>query len=313
MKLGIGASTGRAEIGPTGRRPLGREEMSQARLGWIFVAPICLLIVVLVGYPLLLAFQMSTQDVGLGVGSKTRGVGLDNFVELLTADETATAAIHTAGYWLIAVIVELGIGLSAALALRRPFRGRGFILALLVLPWALPPVVSGLLWGRIFDPSSGWLNGVLLQLHLIDQYQVWFAQPSATIPLIALVHAWGLVPLVTLILLGGLQGIPSELYEAAQMDGASSSQSFRYITLPLLQPSVAAALAIGTVVAFGIFDVIFVLVGTARDARSVMMQVYLTTFGNLDFGHGAALAVLLSVASLLMTGVYMLVFRRAAA
>jgi ABC-type sugar transport system permease subunit len=86
VKIGTRTSNGRAEIGPTGRRPLGREEMSQARLGWLFVAPICLLIVVLVAYPLLLAFQMSTQDVGLGVGSKTRGVGLDNFVELLTAD-----------------------------------------------------------------------------------------------------------------------------------------------------------------------------------------------------------------------------------
>ena len=190
------------------------------------MAPICLLIVVLVGYPLLLAFQMSTGRRPRG-GLKTRGVGLDNFVDLLSASETVTAAIHTARYWLIAVIVELGIGLSAALALRRPFRGRGFILALLVLPWALPPVVSGLLWKRIFDPSSGWLNGVLLQLHLIDQYQVWFAQPSVTIPFIALVHAWGLVPLMTLILLGGLQGIPSELYEAAQMDGASTRQSFR--------------------------------------------------------------------------------------
>ena len=285
-------------------------EVGQGFLGWMFVAPICLVILVLVGYPLILSLQMSMQNVGIYAGDASHWVGLDNYAQLLSSDETTSAAIHTAGYWVIAVTVELVIGMVAALALRHPFRGRGVMLALLVLPWALPPVVSGLLWSRIFDPTSGWLNGVLYQLHLIDRYQVWFTQSSSTIPLIAVAQAWGLVPLVTLILLGGLQGIPSELYEAAQLDGASSYKAFRFITLPLLQPTVAAALAIGTVVSFGIFDVIYVLVGADRDARSVMMQVYLTTFRNLDFGHGAALAVLLSVVSLFMSTVYMLAFRR---
>ena len=289
-----GATSGR------GRAP-ARAELSQGVLGWLFVAPIVVVIVVLVGYPLLLSLQMSAQDVAIYPGEQTKWVGLDNYRSLLGADSTLSAAIHTLGYWLIAVSVELGIGMAAALALWHPFRGRGVVLALLVLPWALPPVVSGLLWTRIFDPTSGSLNGVLYQLGLIDHYRIWFSDPGSTIGLVALVHAWGLVPLVTLILLGGLQGIPSELFEAAHIDGASRVSGFRYITLPLLRPSIVAALAIGTVVAFGIFDVIYVLVGTDRDARSVMMQIYLTTFGNLDFGHGAALAVMLSLASILIS------------
>jgi multiple sugar transport system permease protein len=292
-------------------RELPRGELSEARLGWLFVSPILVLIVLLVGYPLVLGLQMSAQKVGIYPGEETRFVGLDNYVQLLAAPETAGAALHTVGYWLVAVGVEICLGLVAALALRRPFRGRGLVLALLVLPWALPPVVSGLLWTRIFDPSSGWLNGVLYSLGLIDKYQLWFTRPGVTVPLIALVHAWSLLPLVTLILLGGLQGIPSALFEAAQLDGASGRQVLRYITLPLLRPSIAAALAIGTIVSFGIFDVIYVLVGAARDARSVMMQVYLTTFSNLDFGHGAALAVLLSVASLTVSVLYLRAFRRA--
>lgn len=303
------ASRGTA-AGQGGSRDLGRPEVGQGWLGWIFVAPIVVLIVVLVGYPLILSFEMSMQNVGIYPGETTAWVGLGNYSDLATGGDTMSAAVHTAGYWIIAVTVEIGIGLAAALALRHPFRGRGAALALLVLPWALPPVVAGLLWRRVFDPTSGWLNGVLYQLHIIDHYQIWFTQPSSTVPLIALVQAWGLVPLIALILLGGLQGIPSELYEAAQIDGASSYKSFRYITLPLLQPSLAAALAIGTVVSFGIFDVIYVLVGADRDARSVMMQVYLTTFSNLDFGHGAALAVLISIVSLFMSGVYMLFLRR---
>jgi multiple sugar transport system permease protein len=298
-----GATSGR------GRAP-ARRELSQGALGWLFVAPIVVVIVVLVGYPLLLSLQMSVQEVAIYPGEQTRWVGLDNYLGLLRADSTLSAAIHTLGYWLIAVGVELGIGMAAALALWRPFPGRGIVLALLVLPWALPPVVSGLLWTRILDPSSGWLNGVLLQLGLIDHYRIWFGNPAATIALVALVHAWGLVPLITLILLGGLQGIPSELYEAAHIDGASSAKAFRYITVPLLRASIVAALAIGTVVAFGIFDVVYVLVGTDRDARSVMMQIYLTTFGNLDFGHGAALAVMLSLVSILVSSVYIVGLQR---
>jgi multiple sugar transport system permease protein len=286
------------------------QEVSEGRLGWMFVAPICVFIVVLVGYPVILAFQTSVQSVGLYPGAPSKFVGLDNYADVLTDDQTISAAVHTAVYWVIAITVELGVGLVAALALRHPFRGRGLILALVVLPWALPPVVAGLLWTRIFDPSSGWLNGLLYQLHIIDDYKLWFAGPETTLPLIAVVHAWGLVPLVTLILLGGLQGIPSDLYEAAALDGASAFNRFRSITLPLLRPSVAAALTIGTIVSFAVFDVIYVLTGTDRDSRSVMVQIYLTTFANLDFGHGVALAILLAMASLFMSGVYLVAFRR---
>ena len=291
--------------------PGPRAEVGEGVLGWIFIIPICAFIVTLVGYPLVLAFQTSVQTVGIYPGAPSEFVGLDNFADVVTDEQTISAALHTLTYWMIALTVELGIGLTAALALRHPFPGRGLILALLVLPWALPPVVAGLLWSRVFDPSSGWLNGVLLQVGLIDEYKVWFTNPETTLPLIAIVHAWGLVPLVTLILLGGLQGIPSDLYEAASIDGASALARFRFLTLPLLRPSIAAALTIGTIISFAIFDVIYVLTGTDRDSRSVMVQVYLTTFANLDFGHGVALAMLLALASLFMSCVYLLAFRSA--
>lgn len=290
--------------------PAGRGEVREGALGWLFVSPICIFIVVLVGYPLVLGLQTSVQTVGLYPGAPTEYVGMDNFRDVVTDSQAISAALHTLAYWMIAVTVELTIGTCAALALRHPFPGRGAILAILVLPWALPPVVAALLWTRVFDPSSGWLNGLLHELHLIDSYQVWFDHPSSTLPLIALVHAWGLVPLVTLILLGGLQGIPTQLYEAANMDGASALQAFRQITLPLLQPSIAAALTIGTIVSFSIFDVIYVLTGTDLDSRSVMLQIYLTTFANLDFGHGVALAIMLGMASLFMSSVYLVAFRR---
>jgi multiple sugar transport system permease protein len=117
-------------------------------------------------------------------------------------------------------------------------------------------------------------------------------------------------PLTTLILLGGLQGIPSDLYEGAAVDGASGVQRFRFVTLPLLQPSIAVAVTVGSVVAFGIFDVIFVLNGTALESRSLMMQVYLTTFENLNFGQGVALAFVITALTGLVVGLYLAAFRR---
>ena len=113
-----------------------------------------------------------------------------------------------------------------------------------------------------------------------------------------------------LLFLAALQGIDDSVNEAAALDGATEWRKFRYITVPLLRPSIVAALAIGTVVALGIFDVIFVLLGTARDARSVMMQIYLTTFSNLEFGKGAALAVMLSLVSIVISCAYVVGVRR---
>jgi len=281
-----------------------------AWLGWVLTAPVVVLMVVFVVYPLVLGVNMSAHSIDFGVSTTQRFVGLQNYTNVLTNPDTKAAVLHTAGYWIISVSLELLIGLAAALALNRPFRGRGLVLALLILPWALPGVVSGLLWSRILDPSTGLLNSVLLQLHVIHSYKLWFSSTVWSVTLISFVQAWTVAPLTTLILLGGLQGIPRDLYEGAAVDGASGYSRFRYITLPLLQPSIAIALTVGAVVAFGIFDVIFVLNGTALESRSLMMQVYLTTFEDLNFGEGVALAFVITALTALVVLFYLFAFRR---
>lgn len=294
---------------PTPRRQRGLQgEMT--RLGWVLVAPVAVLLVVFVLYPLILGVNMSTHATDFTGTGVQRFVGLRNYTSVLTSSDTKAAVLHTAGYWIVSVGVELAIGLAAALALNRPFRGRGVVLALLILPWALPGVVAGLLWSRILDPSTGLLNSALLQLHVIHSYKLWFSSPLWSVALISVVQAWTVAPLSTLILLGGLQGIPKALYESAVVDGASAVASFRWITLPLLGPSIAVALTVGAVVAFGIFDVIYVLNGTAFESRSLMMQVYLTTFQNLDFGKGVAMAFVITAITALVVGLYLLAFRR---
>lgn len=194
----------------------------------------------------------------------------------------------------LAVTLELTLGLMVAVVLHRFFRGRGIVLAILILPWALPSVVSGVLWRRVFDPDSGLLNSVLQQLHIVSHPHVWLASRGWALVFIALVHVWGVLPLVSLILIAGPQNIPTEVYSASAVDGPTPLRQFHHITLPLLRPAiaVAVALALGTVWAIKIFDEIYVLNGTALNTRSILMEVYNTTFINADFAHGTALAFL---------------------
>jgi multiple sugar transport system permease protein len=273
------------------------------------VAPAVILTAALVIYPLAKGFQSSLESGG-EFGAQPRFVGLRNYGEVLKSSTAVDAVLHTLIYLLLAVGLELAFGLMVAVALNRVFRGRGLVLAILILPWALPSVVSGVLWRRVFDPDSGLLNSVLLQLHVIGHPHVWFASTGWALAFIALVHVWGVLPLVSLIFIAGMQSIPEEVYSASAVDGATPWRQFRHITLPLLRPSVAVALTVGTVWAVGIFDEIYVLNGTALNTRSILMEVYNTTFVDADFAHGTALAFMLAAVTALFALVYAFGFKR---
>jgi ABC-type sugar transport system permease subunit len=275
-----------------------RTRRREASLGLVLGSPLFLVIVALVFVPLVLGLRLSTQAYSYGIPGGF--VGVRNYADVLGDPDTLTATVHTAGYMVVAVAIELTLGLGFALALNRPFRGRGLVMAALVLPWALPSVVSGLLWLRIFNPDTGLLNEVLLKMHVLSQPKVWFASRGWAIAFIAMVHAWGVVPLVTLILLAGLQGIPDQIYAAAAVDGANGWQLFRHLTVPLLRPALAVALTTGTILAIAIFDEVYVLTGYQLNTFSLMMQAYQTTFTRLEFGKGAAFAYLVTLA----TGVF---------
>jgi multiple sugar transport system permease protein len=279
-------------------------------LGWILVVPAIAAIVGLVFYPLVKGFQQSIRSGGILFGEKPGYVGLRNYGDVLHDPTSQNAMRHTVEYVLLAVSLELVLGIAVAVTLHRVFRGRGLVLAMLILPWALPSVVSGVLWRRVFDPDNGLLNSVLLQLHVISQPHLWLAGGRGAIVYITLVHVWGVLPLVSLIFLAGLQSIPDEVYSASAVDGAGPWRQFRYVTLPLLRPSIAIALTVGTLLAISIFDEIYVLNGTALNTRSILMQVYNTTFVTADFAHGTALAFLLAAVTAVLGGMYALVLRR---
>jgi multiple sugar transport system permease protein len=211
----------------------------------------------------------------------------------------------------IGVVLSTVLGIAMAVTLQKPFRGRSILIAVLILPWALPGVVEGIVWTGIWDSNTGLLNSVLSSLHLISHYQVFLGQNRLlTILAIEVVQVWQMTPLSTLLVLASLQNIPDELYEAAYLDGSTTWAAFRRITLPLARPGIAIAMVQAIIATLNVFDQPYVLNGAAQTGASLTEQTYFVSFQNLDFGEGYALSLLITIATLIVSlGVVKLVYR----
>jgi multiple sugar transport system permease protein len=280
-------------------------------LPYALIAP---LIVFIVGLALLPAL-FTTVEAFFRVDPldpPTRFVGLANFRALFQNDAVRTSAVNTLLYVVIGVGLSTLLGVVMALSLQRPFRGRAVVIAVLVLPWALPGVVEGLIWSGIYDANSGLLNSILGSLHLTRDYHVLVGRNRLeTIAFIELVQVWQMTPLSALLILAVLQVIPQDLYEAARIDGCAAWGLVRYITLPLARPGIAIAMVQALVATLNVFDQPYVLNGSASTGASVMMQTYYLSFQNLDFGAGYALCLLITIATLVFSlAVVRLVYRQ---
>jgi multiple sugar transport system permease protein len=245
----------------------------------------------------------------------TEFIGLGNFKALFTNPVIVTSWVNTAGYVAIGVVLSVVFGTAIAVALRDRFRFRGIVLAVIILPWALPAVVEAVIWSWIYNPTFGVLNSALHSAHAIGGYHVWLGLNRwLTILLIEIVQVWQITPLSVLIILAALQSIQPDLYEAARVDGAGSLQMFRRISLPLIRPALAIATVEALVLSLNIFDQVYILNGIAPLGSSVMLQTYVTTFQNLNFGGGYALSLLITVVTAVLSmATLALLYRRAEA
>lgn len=273
---------------------------------YVLIFPLVIIMLGLVFYPAAVTFVDSFKSINLTRPYDVKFVGFSNYIELFNDPTVLRTAYNSALYFIFAVVGELIGGLLIALALRNKFKGRGLVLAAVIIPWSLPPVVNGVIWKWIYDPSYGVLNDILLKLGVINSYQVWLGQASLSLILVSIVHIWKMIPLTVVILLASLQTISNDLYESAQIDGASRSRSFWHITLPLLKPAIVISLTQATFAAINLFDEIFVLTGTALDTRSVLIQNYLIAFRKLELGLGMSLSLIITVITLGITLVYLM-------
>jgi multiple sugar transport system permease protein len=276
-------------------------DSAQQRLGLLLVLPSLGAIVGLLFYPLVYSLVISFYDLHVTtpwLGRKFVGVG--NYLQLLGDPGVQAAAGRT--LYLAGVGIGLGIPLALAFALilNRPFRMRGIVRGLLVVPWIIPGSVQGLLWARIYDPHYGALNGVLYQAGAIKEYIPWLLNPERALLLVALANLWATTPMMALLYLAGIQGIPADVYDAAQVDGAGGWARLLYITFPLLLPVTLINLILKTIDAFALFDLVFVLTGGGpADATQVIgYYLYQAAFGSLQYGYASALAWLIALVTI---------------
>jgi multiple sugar transport system permease protein len=276
---------------------------SDAALGLTLVAPIVVTMTALVFYPLARTVWDSLHRVN-PMQPGTPFVGLANYVKMFSDAQLGTAWINTFIYVAIAVVVETVCGVLVAALVNQVKIGRQWLLAAIILPWALPGVVNAVIWMWIYQPGAGLLNGILAVFGLPFENHVWFNDRVSAIVAVSVVHIWRMMPLTVVITLAAMQSIPAHLYEAARIDGANRLQMFLLITLPLIRGAIAVAMTNSTVAAFNLFDEAWVLAGTSRDTRPIMTQIYMETFQNLHFSYGMALSLVVTVVSLLVSLVY---------
>ena len=280
-------------------------------LPYLLVAPVAVFIIGLAVVPAVFTVVQSFFKVD-ALDPPTRFDGLGNFRRLLADDAVIGSIGNTAFYVVVGVTLSTVLGVAMAVVLQRAFPGRSLVIAVLILPWALPGVVESILWTGIFDANGGLINSVLASLHLGDGTTVLLGQNRLlTITLIELVQVWQITPLSALLVLAVLQLIPAELYEAATIDGCGRWGAFRRITLPLARPGIAVTMVQALVATLNVFDQPYVLNGAASTAASLTMQTYFISFQDLDFGQGYALSLLITVVTLVVSlGIVRAVYRK---
>lgn len=280
--------------------------LRQTWLAWALVLPTLLVVLLVAGYPLAQVFYWSFYKADIAFVEKPKFIGFENYLYLLKDPEFRLATWNTLRFTVISVGLETLLGLAIALVIHSRFRGRGLVRTAILIPWAVPTVVSAQMWKWMLNDVYGVINVLGVKLGLLSQKVAFLAKPELILPSIIAVDVWKTTPFMALLLLAGLQLIPEELYEAASIDGASRWQQFWTITLPLLTPALVVALIFRTLDALRVFDVIFVMAGVNPSTKSLAIYNRQTLIDFQDLGYGSAV----SVAILVLIFVFVLLYMR---
>lgn len=285
----------------------GRLVARQRLIAYGLIAPSLLLIVGVMAYPMVYTTFLSFHTRILSRPALgTRFVGLANYLQA-AQDPLFRQVFGQTLYFVIASLaLELAIGLGLALLLHRSFYGRNMVRGLILLPWMLSPVVAAFSWAWLLNDAYGLVNYLLVQGGLIQTPRSWLGTVGLAMPAVILVDVWRETPFVTVVLLAGLQSIPSEVREAARVDGASAIRAFLHVTLPLLRPSILVALLMRTMMAVRLFELVFVMTkgGPASSTEVLATYTYREAFLNFNMGYASSLAVVILLVSLAMSLVY---------
>uniref|UniRef100_UPI00313C8A77 carbohydrate ABC transporter permease n=1 Tax=Bacillus sp. OTU2372 TaxID=3043858 RepID=UPI00313C8A77 len=293
---------------PKTKRKLNKPMM----IGYLFLLPSLLILCVVGIYPLIQTLYLSFFDVSL-TKQVSHFIELENYKNLFSDIWFKVAYKNTWIFTAISVLMETLLGLVIALVLNKKFKGRGWVRACVLIPWAIPTVVSARMWEWIFNAEYGILNFLLVKTGIIDSNVNWLGETSTAMFAAIFSDVWKTTPFMALIILAGLQGISSSLYEAADIDGANKWRQFSYITFPLLIPSIMIAVLLRALDAFRVFDLIFVLTGggPANSTEVLSSYAYKTTFSAGEVSSGAAMSSLMAVSVFVLAIVLLFLMNKA--
>ncbi len=273
-------------------------------LPYVLLSPAVLATVIIVFYPMVQALITSLYNNILWKPRAVRFIGLDNYIAIWN-DPVFWSSLGRTAVWIgLTVPLQLALGLVTALLLNQTFRWRALARGLILIPWALPSVVIGLMWSWIYNPQVGLLNDLMLRLGLLQSAVPWLANPDTSLYAIIVALVWQGFPFFAIMILAGLQTIPHSLYEAADIDGASDWEQFWHITLPALKSVLVTAVMLRIIWVANSVDVIYVMTGGGPGYATHTLPLYALkrTYASMDFGYGSALAVSFSV--LLLGAIY---------
>ena len=276
----------------------------QRRLAWYLILPAVFVVFLVIGYPLIQVLVYSFMKYKLDGVTPPSFAGIDNYLFIFSDSDFWHAVWITLIFTFFSVIIESVLGLTVALVANSKFKGRTFLRVAILIPWAIPTVVSSQIWRWMFNDIYGVVNIILANLHIIPQKLAWLATPATALPVIIAVDVWKTTPFMSLLLLAGLQLIPSDLYEAASIDGATGIRKFFAVTLPLVTPTLLVALIFRTLDALRVFDIFYIMVGGQGNMATVAVYNQQQLIAFLDAGVGSATSVVILIFIMIFVVLY---------
>lgn len=270
----------------------------ERRLGWLLCAPALLAMLAVTAYPVAQAFWLSLHRYDLRRPDERAFAGLDNYLTVLGSGVWWQSLGNTLLIMVSSVAVEFVLGFAFALVMHRVAAGRGLLRAAVLVPYATVTVVAALAWRFAFDPTAGFVQGLLGLEH------AWLSERWSALAVIVATEVWKTTPFVALLLLAGLTLVPPDLLDAARVDGASPLQRFSRVILPCMRTTVLVTLMFRSVDAFRIFDTVFVQTRGALDTETVSLLGYSTLIARLNLGLGSAVAILTFAGTVLIAGMF---------
>jgi multiple sugar transport system permease protein len=300
-----------SEVRPRRQMDAGVVRTASGLYRWGSVTPVVVLVALFTLFPLLYALLTSLQRVVLTQPESSPFVGLENYADVLGEAAFANAAKNTLWFAAVSVPLVTTVGLAVALLLNQRIKGFGILRVLVLLPWSIPLVSAGIIWRLLLHGNFGALNGALLQLGIIDSYASWLSSPKLAMWSVIVAHVWREFPLPAILFLAGLQTIPTDVIDAAKVDGAGAWSRFRHVVLPLLKGPLLIVLVYETMIAIAVFDLVYVLTGGGPGSATTLISwfAYAVSFKFLNLGQGAALSFLISAAILVLIVAYIRILR----